>query len=542
MAPPFRPNYWGKLPQFEIPHSIVQDGILKVNPDALAVLLVLFEVGKAQQRTRTGSTVQVKVTHDLLMERSGYSKNVIPEAVKELEERDFIRCSASRKKRGEFGSNVYTLLNPGTGIALAAIGRNILYSNEVQYIKVPVCVVKELGAEWSIAKMSGSELRLYVSICWLANRKNSEFDAPIGELKKLGGFSTSKTAETARDGLVDKSLVSVAGDKMVLHDPYTGEPLHVEDGDPQSDPANYYTTTGRSGETRWNINTGNPQHIEQLLRTCDLDPIEQNDGELAILCPFHAENTPSCFVNPKKRVFYCHGCTARGTLTQLIMKVRAVDKGTAWKLVGESSGQTVEFHQPDKNAEAIYSYHDAKRVLRKQVLRYPEKKFKQRRPGRSGGWIWDVKGVPTLLYNLDRLKYASIVCVCEGEKDCESIKAFKLYDARGGDVVATTSGNAESWRDQLADHLIGKRVVLMPDADEPGERYGVEVEASLKARGIEYRVVSFGDAGAKDVSEFEANGGTMENIVDRVGRDWVRVNAPSPLDLDDEDDLPLVTP
>jgi hypothetical protein len=50
---PFNRNYWGRLSQFEIPHSIVQGDVLILKPDALAVLLVLFEVGKAQQRTRS---------------------------------------------------------------------------------------------------------------------------------------------------------------------------------------------------------------------------------------------------------------------------------------------------------------------------------------------------------------------------------------------------------------------------------------------------------------------------------------------------------
>jgi hypothetical protein len=55
-----------------------------------------------------------------------------------------------------------------------------------------------------------------------------------------------------------------------------------------------------------------------------------------------------------------------------------------------------------------------------------------------------------------------------------------------------------------------------------------------------YRVVSFKDAGAKDVSDFVANGGTSQGIVDRAGRDWVRAKAPSPFDSDD-DDGPLGT-
>ncbi len=472
--------------------------------------------------------------HELLMERTGFSKNTITKAVNELEAKNFIQLSTSRRKRGEFGSNVYTLCNPATGEPLRSQGgKNFLFSNDVRYIKIPKCVVREQDAEWSIANMSCSELRMYVSICWLANKKNQgEFDVTMAELKRLGRFSTSKTAETAREGLLDKSLLSALGDRMLLHDPYTGEPLHVEDGDPYADPANYrIVKQGR--ETRWNLN-GDPEQVEQLLRRCNLEPIEQNDGELAILCPFHPDSKPSCFVSPKKRCFYCHGCGAKGHLSRLIMQASGVDKGNALKLMAEVAGQVVEVHEPDKNA-IKYDYNDAKGKLIKQVLRYPDKRFSQRRPGRSGGWIWDVDGLPSTLYNLQLLEYASVVCVCEGEKDCDTITGLKLHTASGGDVFSTTSGNSESWRDSLADDLTGKRVVLMPDADEAGERYRAEVEASLRTRGIEFRVVGFGDVGVKDVSEFVANGGTKQDLADRIGKDWVRATEPSTFDRDEDE-------
>jgi hypothetical protein len=317
MTHSFRPNYWGRLPHFEIPHCIVQNEMLVLKPSSIAVLLILFDVGKAQQRSNTETYVDVKITQELLMKRSGFSKNVIPNAVQELERKKFIRSSGSRKKYGEFGANVYTLCNPGSGAGLVAPrGTNFLITNGVQYIKFPRCVVKEHLAEWSMAKMSSSELRLYVSICWFANKKDQgEFDFTIGKLKKLAGFSTSGIAQTALDGLIEKSLISVLGDKMVLHDPYTGEPLHADDGDPRSDAANYYSATGKGRATRLNLNSGDPQEVELLLRECGAEPISQSDGELKILCPFHSDSNPSCFVNPKRRCFYCHGCQKAGTVT-----------------------------------------------------------------------------------------------------------------------------------------------------------------------------------------------------------------------------------
>jgi hypothetical protein len=49
-------------------------------------------------------------------------------------------------------------------------------------------------------------------------------------------------------------------------------------------------------------------------------------------------------------------------------------------------------------------------------------------------------------------------------------------------------------------------------------------------------VVHFGDVGAKDVSDFMANGGTRKTSLIGFGKDWVRSTEPSPLDLDDDDD------
>ena len=62
----------------------------------------------------------------------------------------------------------------------------------------------------------------------------------------------------------------------------------------------------------------------------------------------------------------------------------------------------------------------------------------------------------------------------------------------------------------------------MPDADAAGARFATDVKASLDAEEIEYRVVSFEDAGAKDVTDFLAVH-TLEDLVRRIGADWVRM-------------------
>jgi hypothetical protein len=61
----------------------------------------------------------------------------------------------------------------------------------------------------------------------------------------------------------------------------------------------------------------------------------------------------------------------------------------------------------------------------------------------------------------------------------------------------------------------------MPDADAAGARFAADVKASLEAEGIQYRVVSFADVGQKDVSDFLKAGYTAEDLVRRIGTDWV---------------------
>lgn len=35
---------------------------------------------------------------------------------------------------------------------------------------------------------------------------------------------------------------------------------------------------------------------------------------IAVQCPFHQENTPSCIIDQKKATFECFGCGAKGYL------------------------------------------------------------------------------------------------------------------------------------------------------------------------------------------------------------------------------------
>jgi len=497
---------------------------LTLKPSPLTILLVLYEIAKGLQGKNSDPVASVPIKQKLLMERTGLSKNIITSAVRELEAQQFIKRAEQRKKYGEFAGNKYILCDPSTGDPFKTRpGWKFLQANDAAYFNIPVCIVRETDANWSMAKLSGSALAVYVALSWWANWKGSNtIEVKASDLKTLCNLvrpTLNKALdELERCGLI---LTDSAGKEFTLCDPYTGEPVHEFTGNPEDDPARYFHSAETGGK-KVNLNSSDPAQNERWIRSClslGATVVEQGNGDLKICCPFHADSNPSCSVSPKKRCFRCFGCEEKGTLTQLAMKLLGISKAEAIQHRAKFAGLDVEYHDPDSKAEAIYSYEDSQRKLIKQVLRYPDKKFVQRRYTPSG-WVWDTRGVKPLLYRLPELEFANTVVITEGEKDADRVTSLKLLDSTQSPMVATTSGGSYTWSDKLAERLRRKRVIVMPDSDDAGRKYKEEVVASLEQREIQHCVVTFD--GFKDVSEYLDAGHTETELEQRIADEWAK--------------------
>jgi hypothetical protein len=108
------------------------------------------------------------------------------------------------------------------------------------------------------------------------------------------------------------------------------------------------------------------------------------------------------------------------------------------------------------------------------------------------GLRWRYKAVPAPrpLYGLDRLAVRpdAPVLVCEGEKAADAA-ACTFPDH----VAVTSPGGAQAANKADWAPLAGRRVIVWPDADEPGKKYAAEVAAILTRLSCEVSVV---DAGA----------------------------------------------
>jgi hypothetical protein len=148
---------------------------------------------------------------------------------------------------------------------------------------------------------------------------------------------------------------------------------------------------------------------------------------------------------------------------------------------------------------AIYDYRDEHGNLLFQVVRYHPKSFTQRRPDGQGGWVWDLKGVRRVLYQLPELLAADPslpVFIPEGEKDVNRLVSQGL-------VATTNPGGAGKWLPKYSEALKERRVIILPDNDEPGRLHAQQVAINLHKVAASLKVLQLPDLPDKgDVSDW----------------------------------------
>jgi DNA primase len=71
--------------------------------------------------------------------------------------------------------------------------------------------------------------------------------------------------------------------------------------------------------------------------------LQKSGREYVMLCPFHSEKDPSCFLYEDH--FHCYGCGEHGDVIDAHKKIRGVDFKTALEDLGRMAGIT-PYHKP----------------------------------------------------------------------------------------------------------------------------------------------------------------------------------------------------
>lgn len=235
-------------------------------------------------------------------------------------------------------------------------------------------------------------------------------------------------------------------------------------------------------------------------------PVRPSNGSFMVRCPAHEDATPSLSIadGADGTLVHCFaGCPPEAVL---------MGSGLVW---ADLSGST-EDRLPVEAAWTIYSYTDEHNKPLFQVIRKPDKQFRQRTsdPTTKTGYRWNLAGVRRVLYHLPEVIEAGNlgheVWITEGEKDAECVRAHQ--------VTATTSpGGAGKWQPEYAEAMTDGQVTVWADADEPGRVHAREVRESLLSVGARVRIVE--SAYGKDAYDHLSHGLTLTDVLTTVPYD-----------------------
>lgn len=275
--------------------------------------------------------------------------------------------------------------------------------------------------------------------------------------------------------------------------------------------------------------------LAELVRSHGVD-LNPAGVELRGLCPFHSESTPSFFVNTSKGVYHCHGCGAAGdsvtflqqyagsSFQEAVRELARCERPAALSIRAAASPPspalgmalvtpipsdaprvpvTLSLLQDGQwvtlDAAATWTYRNADGEALFHVQRFQDRNSKKTiRPStlwrnrEKGSLVWQRKSFPSPrpLYGLDVLarRPTTQVLICEGEKAAEAARRLLSNAGVGDRVVATTwPGGVNGLANVDLEPLRGRKVVLWPDADEPGANAADDMAHRLKGIATEVK-------------------------------------------------------
>lgn len=243
--------------------------------------------------------------------------------------------------------------------------------------------------------------------------------------------------------------------------------------------------------------------------------LKRRGSEHVACCPFHNDKSPSFTVSQEKGFYYCFGCGATGDAIDFVREFEGLGFREAVEaIVGNlpagaaaapptprkpaaptrqvlmpAPGPCPSFDHPRYGQPAaVWAYDDQDGRLLGYVARYePAGERKQIVPWTCSpeGWGMGQWAEPRPLYGLSRLAPGRAVLLVEGEKGADAAQATvgNVY------AVLTWPGGAQAWRKADWSPLHGRKILLWPDADEPGRACMAAIGAHLLQHCPEVKIV-----------------------------------------------------
>jgi Protein of unknown function (DUF3631) len=211
-----------------------------------------------------------------------------------------------------------------------------------------------------------------------------------------------------------------------------------------------------------------------------LQGARQSGGQWTAKCPAHEDRENSLSIGEKddKILLHCFaGCETEAICRALGIQVSELfSKQERGAKERPRKGAKTQSEKRKVVSEYVYRDGNGREVAKK--VRYEPKSFLWFRAewetaevGQKLAWCKGLGGAKTPLYRWNEVKESDSVCLTEGEKDADAGGAAGL--------PCSTSGGVNSWRDDHAEQLNGKRVIIIADSDDPGRLHAAKVAQSL---------------------------------------------------------------
>lgn len=250
------------------------------------------------------------------------------------------------------------------------------------------------------------------------------------------------------------------------------------------------------------VRTANP--LDRVYEELTGASLRGGGTERAGHCPFHDDKTPSLSINVEKQLFNCSAaaCGAAGDVFDFVQRQRGCQFIEALEWLATRAGMS---RAGDFTPVTRYDYRDEQGVLLSYVQRTAKKEFPQYAPDGTPG----ITGIRRVLYRLPELRSAraAVVFIPEGEKDVETMRCHNL-------VATTNPCGAGKWKPGYNADLRGRRVVILPDNDEPGRAHARHIASELHDLATSVKVVELPGLPPKgDVTDWFEAGNTVEALL-----------------------------
>jgi len=261
-----------------------------------------------------------------------------------------------------------------------------------------------------------------------------------------------------------------------------------------------------------------------------------SNGSYQCSCPLpahkHGDKTPSLTITEKedKVLLFCHVCGESAT-PEILKTVELEEKDLFKKNWNKESSSEYSSSGGDKktypldwivkNSTVQYFYNNDNNEPEILKIRYLDKTTGEEVKGcfyhyaGCDRWIKNLNGKRPQLYKLPELLQAirrgeEFIFDVEGEKDVETLSKVGL--------TATTSGSSKSWQDKFKEYYRGaKKVIILPDNDQPGKEYAGQKAKSLHGIAEEVKIVELpGLKEREDVTDWINGGHTKEELLELV--------------------------